>query len=51
MLAGEIRRALLGLMEDWKKNHSNHAYALFSHAGPLGLTIECLGLAEFSYAL
>ena len=39
------------LMEDWKKNYSDHAYALFSHAGPLGLTIECFGLAEFSYAL
>jgi hypothetical protein len=39
------------VMEDWKRNDPDRAYSLFSHAGPLGLTIECFGLAEFSYAL
>ena len=39
------------LIEDWKRNYADHAYALFSHSGPLGLTIECFGLVEFSYAL
>jgi uroporphyrinogen decarboxylase len=39
------------IVEDWKKNYPDHAYTLFSHAGPLGLTIECFGLVEFSYAL
>jgi uroporphyrinogen decarboxylase len=39
------------IIEDWKKNYPDHAYALFSHAGPLGLTVECFGLVEFSYAL
>ena len=39
------------LMEDWKKNYSDHAVALFSHSGPLGLTIEAFGLIEFCYAL
>lgn len=38
-------------MEDWKKNYSDHAFALFSHSGPLGLTIEAFGLVEFCYAL
>jgi uroporphyrinogen decarboxylase len=38
-------------MEDWKKNYSDHAFALFSHSGPLGLTIEAFGLIEFCYAL
>ena len=37
--------------EEWRKNYPDHAYALFSHSGPLGLTIECFGLLEFSYAL
>jgi len=39
------------LMEDWKKNYSDYASALFSHSGPLGLTIEAFGLIEFCYAL
>ena len=39
------------VMEDWKSNYSDHAFALFSHAGPLGLTIEAFGLIEFCYAL
>lgn len=39
------------LMEDWKSSYSDHAFALFSHAGPLGLTIEAFGLIEFCYAL
>jgi len=39
------------LMEDWKRNHPDRAFALFSHAGPLGLTIEAFGLIEFCYAL
>jgi uroporphyrinogen decarboxylase len=39
------------IVEDWKKNDPDRAYALFSHAGPLGLTIECFGFMEFSYAL
>jgi uroporphyrinogen decarboxylase len=38
-------------MEDWKKNYSDHAFALFSHSGPLGLTIEAIGFIEFCYAL
>jgi uroporphyrinogen decarboxylase len=38
-------------MEDWKKNYSDHAFVLFSHSGPLGLTIEAFGLIEFCYAL
>ena len=38
-------------VEDWKKNYPDHAYALFSHSGPLGLTIECLGFLDFSYGL
>lgn len=41
----------LALMEDWKKNYSDHPIALFSHSGPLGLTIEAFGLIEFCYAL
>ncbi|MBS3906843.1 MAG: hypothetical protein KGZ49_07385, partial [Syntrophaceae bacterium] len=39
------------MFEDWKKNYSDHAFALFSHSGPLGLTIEAFGLIEFCYAL
>jgi uroporphyrinogen-III decarboxylase len=39
------------VMEDWKKNHPDRAYALFSHAGPVGLTVEAFGLIEFCYAL
>lgn len=39
------------LIEDWKKNYSDHPFALFSHSGPLGLTIEAFGLIEFCYAL
>ena len=39
------------VMEDWKSNYSDHTFALFSHAGPLGLTIEAFGLIEFCYAL
>jgi uroporphyrinogen decarboxylase len=38
-------------MEDWKKNYSDHAFALFSHSGPLGLTIEAFGFIDFCYAL
>jgi uroporphyrinogen decarboxylase len=36
---------------DWKKNHPDRAHALFSHTGPLGLTIESFGLIQFCYAL
>jgi len=39
------------LMEDWKKNYSDHAFALFSHSGPLGLNIESFRLIDFCYAL
>ncbi len=39
------------LIDDWKKNYPDYAFALFSHAGPLGLTIECMGFIEFCYAL
>ncbi|MEW6672229.1 MAG: uroporphyrinogen decarboxylase family protein [Thermodesulfobacteriota bacterium] len=39
------------MMADWKKNHSDRAVALFSHSGPLGLTIEAFGLIDFCYAL
>ena len=39
------------LMEDWKNNCSDHPFTLFSHSGPLGLTIEAFGLIEFCYAL
>lgn len=39
------------MFEDWKKKYSDHAFALFSHSGPLGLTIEAFGLIEFCYAL
>jgi hypothetical protein len=39
------------VVEAWKKNDPDRAYTLFSHAGPLGLTIECFGFLEFSYAL
>ena len=39
------------ILEAWKRNYPDHAYVLFSHAGPLGLTVESLGLVEFSYAL
>jgi uroporphyrinogen decarboxylase len=39
------------IMEDWKKNYGDHTFALFSHSGPLGLTIEAFGLVEFCYAL
>src|SRR4030042_221839 len=35
------------VMEDWQKNYSDHPFALFSHSGPLGLTIEAFGLMEF----
>jgi uroporphyrinogen decarboxylase len=35
----------------WKMNCSEYAHALFSHTGPLGLTVECFGLMEFCYAL
>jgi uroporphyrinogen decarboxylase len=39
------------IIEDWKKNYPDHARALFSHTGPLGLTIESFGLIQFCYAL
>jgi uroporphyrinogen decarboxylase len=39
------------MIEDWKKNYPDHAFALFSHAGPLGLTIESFGFIDFCYAL
>ncbi len=38
-------------IDQWKTNYPDHAYALFSHTGPLGLTIECMGFIEFCYAL
>ncbi len=37
--------------EMWKKDYPGFAYALFSHSGPLGLTIEAMGFVEFCYAL
>ena len=39
------------VVEDWRKHYPDHAHAFFSHSGPLGLTIECFGFLEFSYAL
>lgn len=39
------------MIDDWKKNYPDHAYALFSHTGPLGLTIEAFGFIQFCYAL
>jgi uroporphyrinogen decarboxylase len=39
------------MIEEWKEKYSDHAFALFSHSGPLGLTIEAFGLIEFCYAL
>jgi uroporphyrinogen decarboxylase len=39
------------VIEDWKKNYPDHARALFSHTGPVGLTIESFGLIQFCYAL
>jgi len=39
------------MIEDWKKNYPDYPYALFSHTGPLGLTIECFGFIQFCYAL
>lgn len=39
------------MVEDWKKNYPDHAFALFSHTGPLGLTIESFGFIPFCYAL
>jgi uroporphyrinogen decarboxylase len=39
------------MIEDWKKNYPGHTRALFSHTGPLGLTIEGFGLIQFCYAL
>ena len=39
------------MVEDWKKNYLDHAFALFSHTGPLGLTIESFGFIPFCYAL
>lgn len=47
-LSERFNRAMI---EDWKRNYPDYPYALFSHTGPLGLTIECLGLIEFCYAL
>jgi uroporphyrinogen decarboxylase len=38
-------------IEDWKENHPDRARALFSHLGPMGLTVECMGLIHFCYAL
>jgi len=46
-----IERYSRPLMEDWKKNYSDHAFALFSHSGHLGLTIEAFGLIDFCYVL
>ena len=39
------------LIEGWKKNYPDYAHALFSHTGPLGLTIEVFGFVPFCYAL
>ncbi len=39
------------LIEDWKKNDPDRAFVLFSHAGPLGLTIESFGFIPFCYNL
>jgi uroporphyrinogen decarboxylase len=38
-------------IDDWRKDHPDCAYALFSHTGPLGLTIESFGLIQFCYSL
>ncbi len=38
-------------IDGWRLNHPDHPYALFSHTGPLGLTIESFGLVKFCYAL
>ena len=40
-----------GTIDSWKKDYPDHAYALFSHTGPLGLTIESFGFIQFCYAL
>ncbi len=39
------------IIENWKTNYPDHPYVLFSHSGPLGLTIESFGLIQFCYAL
>ncbi len=39
------------VIDDWKKDYPDHAHVLFSHTGPLGLTIESFGLIQFCYAL
>jgi uroporphyrinogen decarboxylase len=39
------------LLDRWKTDYPDRAYALFSHAGPLGLTIESFGFVDFCYAL
>ena len=39
------------LIEQWKNNYPDYPYVLFSHTGPLGLTIECFGFLPFCYAL
>lgn len=39
------------LIDLWKKDYPDYPYILFSHTGPLGLTIECFGFIEFCYAL
>jgi uroporphyrinogen decarboxylase len=39
------------LIDNWKVNDPDRAYVLFSHTGPVGLTIEALGYMEFCYAL
>jgi uroporphyrinogen-III decarboxylase len=39
------------MIETWKANDPDRAYVLFSHTGPVGLTIEAMGYMEFCYAL
>jgi uroporphyrinogen decarboxylase len=39
------------IIDCWRREYSDYAHALFSHTGPLGLTVECFGLMEFCYAL
>jgi hypothetical protein len=38
-------------VENWKANDPDRGYVLFSHTGPVGLTIEAMGYMEFCYAL
>lgn len=39
------------LIDHWNRDYPDYPHVLFSHTGPLGLTIECFGFIEFCYAL